>query len=180
MDFYDLKELLTSLLSGLDLDQVKFSTAKHPTFHPGKCAVVTVDGQQIGVFGELHPKVREAYDWGDTFKYPVLAADLDMDLLIKLIPDLTKTTDVASFPAVVEDLALVLDETIPADRVVELIQQTGGKLLSSVRLFDVFRSEQLGAGKVSLAYRLTYQAPDRTLTDGEVSHCATRSSSAWI
>lgn len=169
MDFYDLKGILTSLLSGLDLDQVKFSTAKHPTFHPGKCAVVTVDGQQIGVFGELHPKVREAYDWGDTFKYPVLAADLDMDLLIKLIPDLTKTTDVAAFPAVVEDLALVLDETIPADRVVELIQQTGGKLLSSVRLFDVFRSEQLGAGKVSLAYRLTYQAPDRTLTDGEVS-----------
>jgi len=169
MDFYDLKGILTSLLDGLDLGQVKFSAGKHPSFHPGKCATISIDGQQIGVFGELHPKVREAYDWGDTFKYPILAADLDMGLLVKLIPDLTKTADVPTFPAVVEDLALVLDETIPADRVAELIQQTGGKLLSGVRLFDVFRSEQLGAGKVSLAYRLTYQAMDRTLTDSEVS-----------
>jgi phenylalanyl-tRNA synthetase beta chain len=169
MDFYDMKGIINDLLIGLNLDQVKYNAGTHPSFHPGKCAVVYIVERQLGVFGELHPKVREAYDWGDTFKYPILAADLDMELLIKLIPDLTKTADVPEFPAVIEDLALVLDETVPANRVAELIQQTGGKLLTEVRLFDVFRSEQLGSGKKSLAYRLTYQAMDRTLTDNEVS-----------
>jgi phenylalanyl-tRNA synthetase beta chain len=169
MDFYDLKGVISDLLTGLDLDQIRYTPGKHPSFHPGKCALVYVGEQQLGVFGELHPKVCDAYSWADTFKYPILAADLDMELLIKLIPTLSNTADVPSFPAVVEDLALVLDEAAPADKVAELIQQTGGKLLTEVRLFDVFRSEQLGAGKKSLAYRLTYQAMDRTLTDGEVS-----------
>ena len=116
----------------------------------------------------MHPKVRDAYDWGDTFKYPILAADLDMDVLVKLIPELSQTADVPSFPAVVEDLALVLDDSIPAEKVSDLILQTGGKLLTGVRLFDIFRSEQLGKNNKSLAFRLTYLAPDRTLTDAEV------------
>ena len=169
MDFYDLKGIINDLLTGLNLDQVNYRAGKHPSFHPGKCATVCIGEQQLGVFGELHPKVHDAYNWADTFKYPVLAADLDMELLLSLIPDLTKTADVPEFPAAIEDLALVLDESVPADRVADLILQTGGKLLAEVRLFDVFRSDQLGAGKKSLAYRLTYQAMDRTLTDNEVS-----------
>lgn len=169
MDFYDLKGIINDLLTGLNLDQVNYRASKHPSFHPGKCATVCIGEQQLGVFGELHPKVHDAYNWADTFKYPVLAADLDMELLLSLIPDLTKTADVPEFPAAIEDLALVLDESVPADRVADLILQTGGKLLAEVRLFDVFRSDQLGAGKKSLAYRLTYQAMDRTLTDNEVS-----------
>jgi phenylalanyl-tRNA synthetase beta chain len=169
MDFYDLTGIINHLLIGLNLDKVNYSSSKHPSFHPGKCAIVCIGEQQLGVFGELHPKVHDAYDWADTFKYPIQAADLDMELLLSLIPDLTKTADVPEFPAVIEDLALVLDESVPADRVAELILQTGGKLLTEVHLFDVFRSDQLGAGKKSLAYRLTYQAMDRTLTDGEIS-----------
>ena len=74
-----------------------------------------------------------------------------------------------TFPPVLEDLALVVDEAVPAEKVEALIRQTGGKLLTDVQLFDVFRSEQIGAGKKSLAYQLTYQAPDRTLTDDEVT-----------
>jgi phenylalanyl-tRNA synthetase beta chain len=76
---------------------------------------------------------------------------------------------ISSFPPVIEDIAVVVDETLPAAQVVEVICQSGGKLLTGVRLFDIFRGEQIGAGKKSLAYRLTYQAPDRTLTDGEAS-----------
>ncbi|HEY2980042.1 MAG TPA: hypothetical protein VGJ22_02580, partial [Anaerolineales bacterium] len=76
---------------------------------------------------------------------------------------------VPDFPPVLEDIAVIVDESVPAARVEGLIRQTGGATLSAVRLFDVFRGEQIGAGKKSLAYSLTYQAPDKTLTDAEAA-----------
>jgi phenylalanyl-tRNA synthetase beta chain len=168
MDFYDLKGVIAGLLNGLRLETVKYEPGEHPSFHPGKCAFVFVGEKQIGVFGELHPRVRERYDWPATFKAPVLATEFDMDLLLELIPPLYQTNDLATFPPVLEDLALVVDETVPAEKIEALIRQTGGKLLSDVRLFDLFRSEQIGTGKKSLAYSLTYLAPDRTLKDDEI------------
>jgi phenylalanyl-tRNA synthetase beta chain len=169
MDFFDLKGVLTELFKGLHLPEIEFTPGKHPGYHPGKCALIMCAERQLGVMGELHPKVRENYDWGDTFKAPVLAAELDLDGLVTLTPDLLQTDNVPVYPPVVEDLAFVLDENLPAARVEELIRQTGGKLLSGLQLFDLFRSDALGEGKVSLAYRLTYQAADRTLTDSEVN-----------
>ena len=169
MDFYDLKGIVMALLEGLRLPEVKLEPAKHPTFHPGKCARVLVMGQQVGVLGELHPKVRGQYDWASNFKAPVMAADFDLDLLISLIPAIYQTENVPTFPPVIEDLAFILDETVPAENVEALLRQTGGKMVTAVELFDVFRSEQIGAGKKSLAYKLTYQAPDRTLIDTEVT-----------
>ncbi len=174
MDFYDLKGILEDLLEGLHINEVKFSKGEHPGFHPGKCALIHAGEQQIGVCGEIHPGVRERYEWGDTFKFPVMAADLDMDMLLKLIPEQTRTADVPDFPAAVEDLAIVLEETIPAAEAAALIRQVGGKLLADLQLFDVFRGGQIGSGKKSLAYRLTYQAPDRTLTDSEVAQMRNR------
>jgi phenylalanyl-tRNA synthetase beta chain len=168
MDFFDLKGVIAGLLNGLRLDHVKYEPGEHPSFHPGKCAHVFVGEKQIGVFGELHPSVRGSYDWPSTFKAPVLAAEFDLDLLLSLIPALYQTSDLPTFPPVLEDLALVVDETVPAEKIESLIRQTGGKLLADVRLFDLFRSEQIGAGKKSLAYSLTYQAPDRTLKDDEI------------
>ena len=169
MDFFDLKGVVTALLEGLRVGEVKLEPSNHPTFHPGKCARVMVKGQKIGVMGELHPKVRAQYDWASNFKAPVLAADFDLDSLITLIPALYQTENVPTFPPVIEDLAFIFDEAIPAENVEALMRQTGGKMLTAVKLFDVFRSEQIGEGKKSLAYQLTYQAPDRTLTDSEVS-----------
>ena len=81
---------------------------------------------------------------------------------------------VSEFPSVLEDIAVIVDEGLPADRVEALIRQTGGKLLASVRLFDVFRSEQIGAGKKSLAYALAYQSPDSTLTEKESNQIRNR------
>ncbi len=174
MDFYDLKGIVEDLLEGLHIDEVKFSKGEHPGFHPGKCSLIHAGEQQIGVCGEIHPGVRERYEWGDTFKFPVMAADLDMDLLITLFPDQQRTEDVPDFPAVLEDLAFVLEETIPAVEVAALIRQVGGKLLTDLQLFDVFRGGQIGSGKKSLAYRLTYQAHDRTLTVSEVAQVRKR------
>lgn len=168
MDFYDMKGVIEGLLEGLRIADIRYETGEHPTFHPGKCAKVLAGEHQIGVFGELHPRVRAAYDFPATFKAPVLAAEFNLDLLIEVIPPLYQTNDLPTFPPVLEDLAIVVDESVPAAQVEHFIRQTGGKLLSTVRLFDVFRSEALGAGKKSLAYSLSYQAADRTLKDDEI------------
>jgi len=125
-----------------------------------------VDEKQVGVFGQVHPQVHEQYDWPKT---PVLAGWFDLASLLAAVPDLYPTQGVPEFPPVLEDLALVVDEDLPAQKVVDLIRQTGGKVISDVRLFDVFRSEQIGQGKKSLAYSLTYQATDRTMTDKDVA-----------
>lgn len=169
MDFYDLKGVVNGLLQGLRLPGVSFVAAEHPSYHPGKCARVLVGDKQIGVMGELHPKVKGNYDFPTTFKAPVLAAEFDLDLLIELVPPLYQTVDVPVFPPVIEDLAFILDEDLAAEKAEALIRQTGGKLLADVKLFDIFRGEQIGAGKKSLAYKLTYIAPDRTLEAAEVT-----------
>ena len=169
MDFYDLKGILTTLLDGLRIPEVRFEPAEHPTFHPVKCARVMSGERQIGVFGELHPQVRGQYDWPASFRTPILAADLDLDTLLRLIPSLYQTEAVPTLPPVLEDLAVVVDESVPAERVAELIRQAGGKVVTEVRLFDVYREAKIGAGKKSLAYSLTYQAVNKTFSDKDVA-----------
>jgi phenylalanyl-tRNA synthetase beta chain len=100
---------------------------------------------------------------------PLLAADLDLEAILSLVPERFDITPVPAFPPVLEDLAFIVDDAVPADQVAEAIRQAGGKTLSGVRLFDVYRGGQIGAGKKSLAYSLTYLSPDRTLTDKEVA-----------
>ncbi len=165
MDFYDLKGILTQMCSSLHLGDVQVQPAGHPAFHPGKCAQIVLDEQVLGVFGELHPLVQAHYEFAGA---PVLAADLNLDLLLARIQVRYPLQPVSAFPPVLEDLALIVDEDLPAEQVDRVIRQTAGAMLADLRLFDVFRGEQVGAGKKSLAYSLTYQAPDRTLTDQEV------------
>lgn len=166
MDFFDLKGRIELLLAGLRYTDVSYAptdTVKY--LHPGKAAEVKVNGQVIGVFGELHPLVKEKYEVGDK---PVLVADFDLDALRAASPAYG-ITPVAEFPPVFEDIAVIVDESVPAVRVEALIKQTGGKSVSAVHLFDVYRDEKLGAGRKSLAYNLTYQAADKTMTDAEAA-----------
>jgi phenylalanyl-tRNA synthetase beta chain len=150
----------------MELRELVFEAGQHPSFHPGKCSKVLAGERQLGVFGELHPQVHAQYDFGD---YPVMAAKLNLDVLYELVPERFDSQPVPVYPPVLEDLAFILDETEPADKVDALIRQTGGQLLTGLALFDVYRSAQIGAGKKSLAYQLTYQHPERTLTDEEVA-----------
>ena len=169
LDFYDLKGIVDAIMSALHLD-VTYAPAVHPSFHPGKCASVLLGGTALGVFGELHPSVQENYD----FTSPVMAADFDLEAVLKLMKTAFDLKQVSEFPPILEDIAVIVDEPLPADRVEALIRQTGGKLLASVKLFDVFRSEQVGAGKKSLAYSLVYQSPEGTLTDKEAGQIRSR------
>jgi phenylalanyl-tRNA synthetase beta chain len=166
MDFYDVKGVLESLLQALHIGGVRFEPAPHPSFHPGKCAALMHSGRNLGVLGELHPNLRPRYELPAA---AVLAADLDLTTLLDLVPARHEIASPPAFPPVLEDLALVVDEALPAEAVEDVLHQAGGRLLAGLRLFDVYRGEAVGAGKKSLAYALTYQAPDRTLTDTEIA-----------
>jgi phenylalanyl-tRNA synthetase beta chain len=165
LDFYDLKGRLELALSGLRLTDVSYAaTESTPYLHPGKAAEVKVNGQVMGVFGELHPLVKEKYELGDS---PVLVAEFDLELLRKATPTYG-IVPVSEFPPVYEDIAIIVDESVLAEKIEALIRQTGGKTVTNVRLFDVYRDEKIGAGKKSLAYSLTYQA-EKTMTDADAA-----------
>mgnify|MGYP001823847727 CR=1 FL=1 len=166
MDFFDLKGTLSELFRGLRIKGLQFEPGDSPIYHSGKCVLVSVNGQALGYMGELHPLVRERYDLPET---PVIAAELDLAKILESIPGKYEVRPVPAYPPVLEDFAIIVDENIPAERVLEVVKEAGGSTLVDVRLFDVYRGEQIGEGKKSLAYSLSYQAPDRTLTDEEVA-----------
>ncbi len=171
MDFYDLKGSVELLLSGLHLTDVSFRPVDSVQFlHPGKAAEVLVNGQPVGMCGELHPLIKEKYELGDR---PVLVGEFDLQKL-QVAAAIYEVVPVPEFPPVLEDIAVIVDEAIPASKVEGLIRQTGGKSVTEVRLFDVYHGEQIGSGKKSLAYSLTYQAPDKTMTDAEAAAIRTR------
>jgi phenylalanyl-tRNA synthetase beta chain len=170
MDFFDMKGIITKLLNELHID-FQVEPTENPTFHPGKTARVMVGEQQLGVFGELHPQVQENYDFSPN---AVVAAELNLDMLITLIPDRYDMQPVPDYPPVLEDLAFVVGEEIPAGQLAEMIKQAAGKILVDITLFDVYRSDQIGNDKKSLAYSLTYQSTEKTLTDHDVAQVRQR------
>lgn len=169
VDFYDLKGVVESLLAGLHVGTVSYKPAKHPAFYPGRTTEVNVNGASIGLLGQLHPRLIEAYALQVADDQPVLAADFDLEALLAHVPDGHVVRSVPRYPPVQQDIALIVDETVPAAQVESLILQSGQPLITSATLFDVFRGEQVGAGKKSLAYSLTFQSEESTLTDKVVA-----------
>jgi phenylalanyl-tRNA synthetase beta chain len=162
LGFFDLKGIVEELMARLALPKVAWERGEQPAMHPGRTARLLVDGAEAGFVGELHPLVRAAFDLPDA---PVAVMELDLDALLAPWGAAMPMTELSAQPAIYEDLALIVDEATPAAQVAELIRQSGGKLLVDVRLFDLYRGRPIPEGKKSLAYALTFQAPDRTLTD---------------
>lgn len=167
MDFYDLKGIFEALLGALQIQEVRYGPAEHPSFHPGKCARIWLGERELGIIGELHPLVRDNFE--ELPPFPILAADCDLDVLTATIPIRYGVQPVPSYPPVLEDLAFIVDESLPAGQVATWIQKEGGKMVTAVQLFDVYRGDQVGEGKKSLAYSITYQDPEGTLTDEQVA-----------
>ncbi len=170
-DYFDLKGIVEELLAGLHVGPRSYEPTAHPTFHPGHAASVRVGDAAIGILGELHPIVRERYDLGG---HPALAAVLDFEALCALVPDGITVAAFSRYPAIVEDIALIVDVSVTAATVEGEIRAAGGDRLVDVRLFDLYRGEQVGTGKKSLAYRLTYQSDSSTLTDEEAKRIRNR------
>lgn len=168
LDFFDLKGIVETLLDRMHVTGAAFEPAEHPTFQSGRTARLVLadpaggEAVELGFLGELHPAVREAFDLPPV---RVAAAELDLEALLARVPDTWLVEPISPYPAVLQDLAVVVDEQVPAAAVQATIVQAGGFLLRDVQLFDVYRGEPVPAGKKSLAYALTFQAPDKTLRD---------------
>ncbi|MFI7210335.1 phenylalanine--tRNA ligase subunit beta [Micromonospora maritima] len=147
--------------AGIPADRVTVRAGERAPWHPGRCAELLVDDVVVGHAGELHPAVVAALE----LPRRTSAMELDLDAL-PAAPLATGPT-ISTFPPALIDVALVVDEAVPAAEVQRALVEGAGPLLEDVRLFDVYASEQLGAGRRSLAYKLTFRAPDRTLAGEE-------------
>lgn len=140
------------------------STTRAP-WHPGRCAEVVLDGAVVGHAGELHPSVCQAF--GVPARTSV--AEVDLDALMAAAPAVVPAPRFSTYPVAKEDVALVVDSSVPAAHVQATLREGAGPLLESIRLFDVYTGAQIGEGRKSLAFALRFRAPDRTLTDAEVA-----------
>jgi phenylalanyl-tRNA synthetase beta chain len=158
-DVFDAKGIAEGVLDGWDLG-VAWRAASHPSMHPGRTAGAYVGATCVAWAGELHPVVAER--WGLD---QVALIELDLDAVAKLSVENARTfKPFAPYPPVKEDLAVVVAEDVTAASVEEVIRRAAGPMLVGLELFDVFRGAQVGEARKSLAWSLTFQAPDRTLT----------------
>jgi phenylalanyl-tRNA synthetase beta chain len=165
LDFFDMKGIVETLAERLGLPEVGYQPASGMPFLPGRAATLLVKGRPVGQFGEVHPLVKEKFE----LAYPtVCLAEFDVEALLAPARPVVRTQPTPRYPAVTQDLAVVVDEGLPAATVEATIRKAGGGLLARVALFDVYRGQPIPEGKKSLAFSLQFQAPDRTLTDREV------------
>ncbi len=164
LGFTHLKGVVETLAQRLNVPGILFTPGTYPSMHPSRSAQLTLAGEELGWAGELHPQIRQRFELPDQ---PVALLELRLDLLLAQCQP-RHYQPIARFPAALEDLALVVDEEVPAQTVQEAIQAAAGELLRAVTLFDLYRGEPIPPGKKSLAYALTFQADDRSLTEDEV------------
>ena len=162
VDFFDAKGVVDGLLSRLCVE-ASFEPGEDESLHPTKQAAIVIDNNRLGVIGELHPKVAEAFELSrDVYLFEInLAALLPFTIGHKLFQPIPR------FPAIVRDIALVVGAGVTHRQVQDIIM--GFPLVTQVAIFDVYAGGQLPAGKKSLAYRITFQSPSHTLTDDEVN-----------
>lgn len=166
VDYADAKGVVEALCSLLRIDDVRFGPQNLPPWlDPRASASVFVKGDPVGQLGRLHSEVAQAFD----LKRPVFAFDLNFDRLFALRGPATVFKGLPKFPPVPRDMALIVDDKMPVEMPFEFIRSLNEPLMESVEIFDIFRSDSIGAGKKSVGYRLTYRAPDRSLTDEEVN-----------
>jgi len=166
IDFYTLKGQVEVLFDVFGiLDNIKFVPGVHPSFHPGRTAKVMFDQEEIGVIGEIHPRIAENYE----LEIRILIGELNFEKLMKFANIKRKYKPLPKYPAVTRDLAIVVDKNILASQIEEIIVKTGGELLEEAELFDVYEGNQIAEGYKSMAYSLRFRAADRTLKDEEVN-----------
>lgn len=165
VDFFDIKGICEELLSGLNVQKVKYTAVTdNPTFHPGRCAAITAGGKTLGIIGEIHPAVCRKYG----LETPVYVGELDFENIFLNIKTDIKFKELPKYPAVTRDIAMLVDKTVPVADIEEIVKKASGKLLESITLFDVYEGEQIPEGKKSVAYNAVYRALDRSLTGDEV------------
>lgn len=163
-DVFAAKGVLAAVLDAL---RVPWSVepGAEPFLHPGRAAHVLVEGELVGWLGEVHPSVAAEWELAGA----AAGFEIELDAVLAAAQLTPRYRDVAAFPALRQDLAVVVAGDVPSARVVEIVREAAGPTLAEVEVFDVYRGEQAGEGNVSLALALAFRAPDRTLTDAEVA-----------
>ncbi|MDO4548062.1 MAG: phenylalanine--tRNA ligase subunit beta [Clostridia bacterium] len=164
-DFYSIKDACCCLLATFGIE-AKVVPGRREVFHPGRKAILTADGVEIGSLGEIHPDVAEAFGIEGTRVY---AAQLDVAAVMAASKPLSDVRPLPKFPSVNRDLALVMDKGVCAGPVMDAMKKAGGKTLESIALFDIYTGAQVGLDNKSLAFTLNFRAMDRTLTEAEVN-----------
>jgi len=170
-DFYDLKGVVEQVLIGLGATAARIVAGQHALLHPGRAALLMADGAAIGFMGELYPSVAQRWDLGTARAY---VAEFDFEALAALASDARLFVDYPRVPIARRDLAVVVDEAMPAETVLSVIREAGKDLVARITLFDVYRGEQLPPGTKSLACALELQAGDRTLSEAEIEKAVGR------
>ena len=163
-DFYTVKNIAMWLLAKFGVTP-SIRAEGDNYYHPGRKAILSADGVQLAVLGEIHPDVAERFD----IRSRVYVAEIDLDALMPLEKDFYGIKPLPRFPAVSRDIAVVVAEDVGAGTMMDAIREAARKTLEDVKLFDIYRGEKLGAGKKSVAYAITLRASDRTLTDEEIN-----------
>ena len=161
-DFYSLKGVIENILESAGIKGAKFvAYSEDAAFHPGRCAkVLTADGCELGVFGQIHPLTAKNYGVDTT----IYAAELSFDAIFANSDMTVDYKPLPKFPSVSRDFSFVCDESLEVGTIEEVMAKAAGKLCEDVKLFDIFRGEKIGEGKKSVAFRVILRAPDRTLT----------------
>ncbi|HBO72649.1 MAG TPA: phenylalanine--tRNA ligase subunit beta [Acinetobacter sp.] len=160
MDFFDFKGEIEEILAAGRIN-VEYARSERAWLHPGQSAEILLDGKSIGYLGRLHPSLENALDLGITW-----VAELDQQAVLQSY--VSNFTELSRFPSVRRDIALLISDKIEVRDIQRLIKQTGGELLDSTWLFDVYTGQGVEQGKRSLAFALLWQHPTRTLEDAEI------------
>ncbi len=167
LDFFDVKGVVETVLRRHSVSALSWKALSHPALHPGRSAELTIDGQRLGVVGEVRPDLAASMGITDT---RLTVAEIDLErLLAPSASETARNVRVDRFLPVEQDFAIIVDRTTSAADVREALLAGAGPLVTGVALFDVFEGPQLGDDKKSLAFRLTFTAPDRALTDTELA-----------
>ncbi|CAG5635232.1 phenylalanyl-tRNA synthetase, beta chain [Streptococcus pneumoniae] len=164
VDFFYAKGILEALFTRLGLQVTYTATSEIASLHPGRTAVISLGDQVLGFLGQVHPVTAKAYDIPETY-----VAELNLSAIEGALQPAVPFVEITKFPAVSRDVALLLKAEVTHQEVVDAIQAAGVKRLTDIKLFDVFSGEKLGLGMKSMAYSLTFQNPEDSLTDEEVA-----------
>ncbi len=172
VDFYRLKGIVETLLDALNITSWEIRPEKNlPTYHPGRCGVLSIDGEDIGVIAQAHPKVAENYG----INTEVYLAVLEMNPMFAHRAADRQYRPLPKFPAITRDLALLCDDELPVVEIEKCIRKGCGNHLEKVELFDVYRGSQIEEGKKSVAYTVTLRSSDHTLTDQDADSAMNKS-----
>ena len=167
MDFFYLKGIVERLLYKLGIPAASWVENKEPYYHPGRSAMIVVEDRVIGTMGEIHPAVRAEFD----IRPRACAFELDVKNLFELSRSPAMRQQIARYPSIERDLAIIVDDSVKAVDMLAVIKQHGQPLLQDVVVFDIYTGDQVPRGSKSAAFRLTFQSIERTLNEEEVNVC---------